>query len=322
MPRKESFPMRLFRRICATAFVASVTLLGACGSDTATSPSADQPNLSGTLEFTLSNGSPFFTAELGAQPNPRTQRVFIGGLIAAASYPALGTPTFSPAENRGWLQISTKPNFSRDPLGWNFDFTVDKTGLADGFYTAQIPVTVTGARNNPQMITVSLAVCSASNCLFNGSDRGGEITGSSSRFIPGSGLPTPNAGGDKYFQEWFLFVRPGESLFLHNRGASSSNGSMSDPYLYSWAQPGDTNFGANDDGGCGLDSQMFFQNNTGTTQVYRIYTSHFSGLSTGTTRVVVNTTDDNGLCFDDLRDGSVPAAWEQAYIAKWGHPKN
>lgn len=320
MPRKESFPMRLFRRICATAFVASVTLLGACGSDTATAPSTDQPNLAGTLEFTISNGSPLFVADLGAQPNPRTRRVFIGGLIAAASYPALGTPTFNPSANRGWLTWNSTPQFSRDPLGWNFDFTVDKTGLADGLYTAQIPVTVTGARNNPQMITVTLAVCSTSNCLFLGSDRPGEITVSSPLFNPND--PTPVLGGAKYFQEWLLFVLPGQSLYLHNDGASSGSGTMNDPYLYAWGLPGDSFYGSDDDAGCGVDAQLFFQNLGSVTQVYRIYTSHFSSLRTGTTRVRVNLTDEGSCGGGSLREGSVPAAWEQAYIAKWGHPKN
>ncbi len=312
--------MRLFRRICATALVASVTLLVACGSDTPVATDSNDPSLATNLDFTVSNTTPNFTAEGGAQANPRTMKVFIGGLIAAASYPALGTPVYSPSANRNWLTISTAPQFSRTPLGWYFDFTVDRTGLADGLYTATIPVTVVGARNNPQSIVVSFAVCAATNCLFMGSNRAGSLTATND-FNPND--PTPFTGSAaKWFQEWRLFLNPGQTAYIQIHAGSTGEGTLSDSYIYLWQLPGDAFLGSNDDF-CGLDSELPVTNASGSIVQYRVYASHFGGKRTGTYNIVISPTSGwLGCGGGDLRlDATVaPGSWQEAYIAKHGHP--
>ena len=316
-PLEELFPMRLIRRIYATALVASVALVNGCANEAVVETPAI--NESGTLDFTLSTSTLNFLAEGGAQANPRTQRLFVGGIIAAASYPALGTPVFQPSANKSWLTISTQPQFSRSPLGWNFDFTVDRTGLPDGLYTATIPVTVTGARNNPQMITVAMAVCAATNCLFMGSDRPGNLT-TANDFNPND--PTPTGGaGSKWFQEWRLFLNPGATAYIQVKAASSGNGTLSDAFIYTWQLPGDAFVGANDDF-CGLDSQMSVTNGSGAIVQYRLYASHFGGKRTGTYRIVISPTSGFFPCGGgSLRadENVMPGSWQEAYIAKHGH---
>lgn len=306
--------MRLIRRICATALVASVALVNGCANEAVVETPAI--NEAGTLDFTINTPTVNFLAEGGAQANPRTQRVFIGGIIAAASYPALGTPVFTPSANKSWLTISTQPQFSRSPLGWNFDFTTDRTGLADGLYTAQIPVTVTGARNNPQMITVAMAVCAATNCLFMGSDRPGNLTATND-FNPNN--PAPQGGaGQKWFQEWRLFLNPGATAYIQVKASANGLGTLSDAFIYTWALPGDVFEGANDDN-CGLDSQMQVTNATGVVKQYRLYASHFSTKRTGTYRIRIRS-------FPDACDGSllekgakvVAGSWQEAYNLKYG----
>ncbi|MEP6590330.1 MAG: hypothetical protein ABJC19_04020 [Gemmatimonadota bacterium] len=312
--------MRLIRRICATALVASVTLMAACGSgDTPTSSDAQKPSLGTNLDFTVSNTTPNFVAEGGAQANPRTMKVFIGGLIAAASYPSLGTPVYAPSTNNKWLTVSTAPQFSRDPLGFSFDFTVDRTGLADGLYTATIPVTVVGARNNPQTITVAFAVCAATNCLFMGSNRAGNLAATND-FNPND--PTPFTGtASKWFQEWRLFLNPGATAYIQVHAGSSGEGTLGDSYIYLWQLPGDSFIGSNDDF-CGLDSQFPVTNGTASIVQYRLYISHFSTKRTGTYNVVISPTSGWGSCGGaTLRadGGTVPGSWQEAYIAKHGH---
>lgn len=314
--------MRLIRRICATGLVASVSLMAACGSgDTPTSTDNQQPSLGTNLDFTVSNSTPNFTAEGGAQANPRTLKIFIGGLIAAASYPSLGAPVYAPSANSSWLTVSTAPQFSRSPLGFSFDFTVDRTGLADGLYTATIPVTVVGARNNPQTIVVSFAVCAATNCLFMGSNRPGALTGASNDFNPN--VPTPLGGaGSKYFQEWRLFLNPGATAYIQVHAASSGEGTLNDSYIYLWQLPGDAFIGSNDDF-CGLDSQFPVTNGSGSIVQYRLYVSHYSSKRTGTYNVVISPTYGWISCGGGggLREsgGTVSGSWQEAYIAKHGH---
>lgn len=281
--------MRLIRRICATALVASVALLASCGTDTPAATDSNPISQSTNLDFTMSNGSPYFTAFNANQPSPRTQQVFIGGIIAVASYPALGAPVFVPAQNNNWLTVSTRPQFSRTPLGWNFDVTVDRTGLVDGLYRATIPVMVTGARNNPQTITVTLAVCTSNNCLFMGDSRLTTITNS---------LPTFTwfnndyfGGGGYYYFEYRVFLLPGQTAYIQNWGSGIGGGTISDPTvaLFNANPPLFTPIGFNDD--CnGLNSQFPLMNATATIQEYRLRASTFSPGVTGTETVVISPT--------------------------------
>lgn len=311
--------MRLIRRICAAALVASVTLLGGCGSDTPATPDTQSPNLATNLDFSVSNGSPYFTAFDANQPSPRTKTVFIGGIIAAASYPALGLPIYSPAGNPNWLTVSTRPQFSRTPLGWNFDFTVDRTGLVDGLYTAQIPVTVTGARNNPQSITVTLAVCTTNNCLFLGDTR--LTTLSVGQTFDWYDINYFHVGAPyvrSYFFEYRVFLRPGETMYAQNRSSSFGNGAtLGDPTLtlYYADAPLFTGIMYNDD--CSsLSSQIGPITNSGPTiQEYRLRAGAYSGSPTGTTNVFISTTSYCGGGGGELRE-AVPSDIQAIIDAK------
>lgn len=315
--------MRLPVRWSAALMVAGAFTFAACGSESTEAPITPDAS-QGNLEYVVTPSAVSWD-KAPADPIPTTTRtVLIGGVIAAGGYPSFGAPQYSGGAT-GWFEMSTTPNFSRDPLGWRFTFRLRPSAqsLPIGSYTAQIPVNVPAARNNPQMITVSFTNCG--NCLLPGIQSAGSLTGASPIFGGGND-PATNPGGFKYYQAFRLFLDPGQSTYIRNLGATGGYGTLNDPYLYVWQEPASvgTFLGSNDDS-CGtLNSSIFVQNSSGTRQSYLVYSSHFSSLRTGTTVLWLS----NSACgtppggtpgvLRDAGDASLEAALQAQYNAKHG----
>ncbi|MEO5798437.1 MAG: hypothetical protein ABIZ70_06540 [Gemmatimonadales bacterium] len=275
--------MRLIRRISATALVASLALLASCGDTAKTTPTDPTLDL-GIRDFTISS-NPSWTKE-PADPLPVDSRtVLIGGLISAAGYPKFGATQYTGGGN-DWLDMSTSPNFSRNPLGWNFTFRLKPSAAAlpIGVYVATIPVNVPAATNNPQMLTVTFSNCG--NCLFLGSVRTGVIGVGGTTWTPST---TINTSGSYIYQDWRLFLDPGQSAYVQMVGGSyvpcnetGPLGDLSDPHMYVFTAGGASYIGSNDDY-CGYSSQVgALTNGTGTRQEYLVRTyQHGSGTTGG-----------------------------------------
>lgn len=316
--------MSYLRRIPAAA-VAAALVLAACGGDqTATQPEQTGSTIDGPLTFTLTPEAVGISRDANDPDVIENGHLQVGGLIAIGGYPQFGAPMYG-AGATGWLHISTEPNFTRDPLAWNFTFSLTQAGrdLPEGVYQAQVPVMVTAALNSPQMLTVTYTYCATGNCLVLGSVRDGSLsTATSPTFNPNSSIPLGVGVGAKMFEEWRLFVLPGQTVYLNNRGTAGGFGTLSDPYLYAWTLPGDAFYGSDDDN-CNLNSELPIHNASGSVQEYRIYASHFGGYKQGSYQISVNPgPEDCGIYLPPLRmngsETAMPPAWQQAYNAKHG----
>lgn len=287
--------MRLSRRISATALVAAATLLASCGEPAPTTSTTDVAS-AGVREFSMSTHNMNFLWVSGNAP--ATQTMSIGGLIALASYPNLGKPTFFPVTNKTWLTFTTTPRFKNN--SWQFDFTVSPTGLSDGLYTASIPVTVVGASNNPQLLTIAFAICSTNNCLFLGD----------SRLTTISVGPTFNwfandyfSAGGYYYYEYRLFLLPGQTAWIHEKSSSFGGGAtIGDPTVAIFNYPSFSAVGYDDDSCAGLSSEFGpLTNNSLNTMEYRVRASTYSGGVTGTETTSIDTAPFGCGGGDDLR---------------------
>lgn len=295
--------MRLFRRICATALVASVALLAACSESATTTPTNDADLAVGTREFEITPNNPTWTKQ-PADPLPTDARtVLISGLIAVASYPQFGTPVYTGTS--GWLDMNLAPNFSRTPLGWVVTFRLKPSAAAlpIGRYTATIPVTVPAAVNNPQVITVVYSNCD--NCLFIGDNRNASLTNGDPTWNRNS---TFNNTGSYHYDDWRIFVPANTTVRVDMIGSpcGNPNYTLSDPYQYVFTTS-NIYITQDDDGGCGYNSILYITNSTGTQQEYLLRATEYSAGQLGTYNIAVTLFSGGGLREREPGDKETPS---------------
>lgn len=278
--------MSLFRRYSAAPMAAAVLLLGACaGGDTApTAPNLDE----GPLYFNISPYWVLFENDLGDPPPTAPEHWYVSGLIAIGGYPAYGQIQYGPETPPGLFQLDLTPNFQREPLAWKFTAHLNQqlaAPLAPGYYTAEVPVTVGGALNNPQ--TLWLAYSNCGYCLFYGSMETDELDGSEPQW--NRSQPFNPAGTGYYYQDWRLFLEAGESVFVHSNGGGCGTygGTLGDPYLHVFDKDMTVLIDVNDDTDC-LNSQVEVTNGTGMAQEYLVRASTFSSHALGSYTVIVD----------------------------------
>lgn len=312
--------MRCSPRISVALAITGTLLVSACGTEpTAESPTPINASVSGAT-FSLQPSVVSWSKTSSAPVPTTTQSVVIAGTIAATSYPVFGQTQWLGGAS-GWVTRSA-PVFSKSPLGWRVTFQLNAgvvSTLPIGSYSAQIPVSVPGASNNPQVITVQLAVLDnipISGTLVPGVQLPVVLTSNSPRF-GGSTDPNLNPNGSKYALAFRLVLQAGQSVWVRHTGNY-------DPYLYVWREPASVaNYIGSWDDACGLDSSFFIANNTGSTQSYLIYGSHFSTLRTGSGQIFLAQSQCgapllSGLQAESSKDPTLEAAMRAAYNAKYG----
>ena len=108
---------------------------------------------------------------------------------------------------------------------------------------------------------VSALLCKGAGCVSVGSDfvatLGGPESGTWQR---GNDI---NAPGGYFYRDYFLIVPPHTQFDLHVDGDECGGPyTVNDPYIWVFELDG-TPWNADDDGGCGFNSEMDFENNTG-----------------------------------------------------------
>ena len=137
---------RLFSRVALA--VASTAVIGACSSDTPTSPMAASQNLAAAPAIGLS-----WTYFRVCYPSwvGSTRGCASGGYVYIRNAGG-GTLNWTASKSATWLKISPKSGTAPSTL----KFWVDGTGLPRGSYYGRIRVWATGATNSPQTVWVTM----------------------------------------------------------------------------------------------------------------------------------------------------------------------
>ncbi len=274
--------MSQMRRYSAAFLGAFALVLGACGGNTPTTPAEQTTGSVGDnpLLISLTPGAMAFSSVTATAPTPQT--LMTTGLVAIGSSVGFGAISYDQAVTP-WLRVDPRPTFQREPLAWLNTVSIDQAAygtLANGVYTAWLPVVVIAAQNSPQMLGVVLCKGTGS-CLAVGSDVMADLSGSDPTWNRGSDL---NAPGGYYYDDYWLVVPAMSTVHLLYEGSSCGAGkTLGDPYIYAFDANG-VLVGQNDDGLCGLNSYLPVTNNTSSTQAYRIRATTWSG-GTGTYRL-------------------------------------
>jgi hypothetical protein len=213
-------------------------VLGACSGTTenATAPSDPETSLTAVnpLEFHTSTTNLFFNVT-GETPAPQT--VEVGGLVVTTTpYVRVLSINYSPSNVKNWIRISQRPGLLEDgTLGVRLTFSIRSVpGLVEGA-SATVPITVPGARNGPQVITIST---SALNCPVSMS-----LAYPSQNPLVGNLEFTDCLGalqGWEYEDEedltpfdLYTVVVPGNTTFtVFNRGVASNGGTLYESPFY------------------------------------------------------------------------------------------
>jgi hypothetical protein len=275
--------MSLIRRFSAAALAASVLVLGACGSDTPTTPTTELGEVSDPRFIFADQSSFLFTDAGGSLTGP--QQLKIGGLVAIGSYVLFSNWIFDPATSP-WLRISATPTFQRDPLRWVFSLWVDPAAyaaLGNGVYSAHTHASVPAATNGPIGITALL--CKGAGCLPLDGVTDGALGGGDGTWNPG--VNPNNTPGTYFFDDYFLGIPPFTTIELTYHGACSGYG-LGDPTVYVFDL--DDNFvGADDDGfGC-LNSRITLPNNSAMAVTYRVRATSWGAGATGSYQIRTST---------------------------------
>jgi hypothetical protein len=264
--------------------LAGITL-GACSgtADDATAPSEPEAALTAVnpLNFYTSTTNLFFAVGEGI---PAPQTVEVGGLVVTTTpYVRVLSINYSPSNVKGWLRITQRPGLLEDgTLGVRLTFSIRSVpGLAEGV-SATVPITVPGARNGPQVITVGT---SALNCSVQSEIPYPEGEGTSfalGNLQPGDCTSSLIEEGEKFFDLYSVTVPANRSFRLDNRGSPSGGGTLTDPYIYLYDPMTGTVIDSDDDGGIGFDSQLYGENSSGSPKVYYLVASHYCCGQSGT----------------------------------------
>lgn len=293
--------MRSYVRYAAAACAASMLVLAGCGSEPATPAS---PNLAeGSLTYAITPAQLQWT-RIPDGPMPTDSLItLISGLIAVGGYPQFGAVQYSggpsagqPNEGDGaygdWLDMSTRPNLSRSPLGWRFIFKLKPkaSNFPIGRYVATIPVTVGGASNNPQNIVVVFNHCD--NCLYVGDERLASLSVEDPTY--NRDFNFSNAPGGFPYDDWRVFVPPFTSVVVDMIGecdVTRPDVNIDDVWLTAWTTPTQNGQGAydiDDDGGACNNSRIFLSNGGPTQQEFLVRSSICCGFPYGAYRIVVS----------------------------------
>lgn len=277
---RRSAPFRLL-----AVALAGITL-GACSgsTDDATAPSEPEAALTAVnpLNFYTSTDELFFDVDGGV---PGSQTVEVGGLVVTTTpYVRVLSINYSPSNVKGWLRITQRPGLLEDgTLGVRLTFSIrDVPGLAEGV-TATVPITVPGARNGPQVITVTTNLL---NCSVHSEIPYPTPLGATS-YVQGDlqlgDCTSPLiAGGGKIFDLYSVTVPAERAFQLDNRGSPTGGGTHTDLYIYLYDPMTGTVLTSDDDGGFGFDSRLVWSNTTASPKVYYLVSSHFGSLKFGT----------------------------------------
>ncbi len=253
---RRSVPFRML-----AVALAGITL-GACSgsTDDATAPSEPDAALTAVnpLAFYTSTTNLFFDVTEGI---PASQTVGVGGLVVTTTpYVRVLSINYSPSNVKGWLRITQRPGLLEDgTLGVRLTFSIRSVpGLVEGV-TATVPITVPGARNGPQVITVSTNAlnCPTSVGLAYPSQNG--LIGN----LESTDCLYDFYGEAEYPDEWTPFdlytvTVPGNATFtVFNRGVASNGGTLYDPYLYLWDPATNQVLDQDDDDGDGFQSPFY-----------------------------------------------------------------
>jgi hypothetical protein len=260
--------------------------LGACSNATedATAPSTSEAELSGVnpLNFWKSTSNLFFDVTGGG--TPAAQVVEVGGIVVTTTpYVRVLGITYSPSNVKDWLRITQRPGLLEDgTLGVRLTFTVRQVPGLDLGATATVPITVPGARNGPQTITVTT---NPLNCAVASQIPYPTPIGATS-YVLGDlqvgDCTAPALLGSKFFDLYSVLVPADRSFRLDNRGAPSGAGTHTDLYIYLYDPMTGTIIASDDDGGAGFDSRLFWSNTSGSPKLYYLISSQYCCGQSGT----------------------------------------
>lgn len=261
-----------FRRMLAVALAG--VALGACSNsaEDTTAPASDA-NLGpvNPLNFSISTSNLFF--DFTSENAPAPQTVEVSGLVVTTTpYVRVLSINYSPSNMKDWLRITQRPALLSDgTLGVRLTFTTRYIpGLEQGA-TATVPITIPGARNGPQTITVST---NALNCAVAYTLPYPTPQGAMS-FTTGDLQPTdctssyfPYGEGYRYFDLYAVTVPAGHTFQLDYRGDDSNAGTLSDPWLILFDPSVPGILSEDDDSGIGWDSRILWTNSTAQSKLY------------------------------------------------------
>lgn len=276
---RRSVPFRML-----AVALAGITL-GACSgsADDATAPSEPDAALTALnpLAFYTSTTNLFFDVT-GGIPAPQT--VEVGGLVVTTTpYVRVLSINYSPSNVKGWLRITQRPGLLEDgSLGVRLTFSIlSVPGLAEGA-SATVPITVPGARNGPQVITVNT---NPLNCAISAVIPYPTPTGATSSVVGNlqvGDCTAPALLGTKFFELYAVTVPADRSFRLDNRASGSGGGSLSDAYIYLYNPVTGTIIASDDDGGAGLDSRLSWSNTSASPKLYYLLASQYCCSQSGT----------------------------------------
>jgi len=282
-----------FRRMLAVALAG--VALGACSGATedATAPATlSQPDLtsSSSRAFTLTSNTVSFSYSEGAF-SPTTQTVNASGLIALAmGYVLIGKTQYEPANVKDWLTVRMRPR------GKVIEITFTPKivpGVELGGVTALVPISIPGASNNPQVITVSIG--QVFGCSLKGTLVYPSLNYLLGNLQPGTTCQSNVLGtGSRVFDPYAITI-PGGATFtvlLRGRASDPAAGSVvthPDPWLFLVDAALNQVVWQDDDCGRGYntqfslyDSRIVFTNPSPSPKQYFLLASQFSTGQFGT----------------------------------------
>ena len=286
-----------FRRMLAVALAG--VALGACSdaAKDATAPATlSQPDLtsSSSRAFTLTSNTVSFTYDNGAF-SPTTQTVNASGLIALAmGYVLIGKTQYQPSNVKDWLTVRMRPR------GKVIEITFTPKvvpGVDLGGLTATVPISIPGASNNPQIITVSVG--EVFGCPVKGSldyPSNNNLVGD---LQPGTTCQSEVLAGERVFDVYSLMV-PANATFTVMMRARPSDpsgnaypnpattvGNLYDPFLFLVDATANTVVRYDDDCGRGFnspyyDSRVVWTNPDAAPKKFYLLASQYSTSQFGT----------------------------------------
>jgi hypothetical protein len=280
---RRSVPFRML-----AVALAGITL-GACSgsTDDATAPSEPDAALTAVnpLNFYTSTTNLSFDVTGGT---PASKTVEVGGLVVTTTpYVRVLSINYSPSNVKGWVRITQRPGLLEDgTLGVRLTFSIRIVpGLVPGA-TATVPITVPGARNGPQVITVSTG--QVFGCTIRGNLGYPSLNPLVGDLQPGTTCQSEILGtGERVFDPWSVTVPAGATYTVMMRGQASDAGSLYDPYLFLVDPVLDQVVRQDDDCGDGFqspyyDSRIVFTNPSASPKEYYLLASQFSLSQFGT----------------------------------------
>ena len=297
-----------FRRMLAVALAG--VALGACSDATkdATAPATlSQPDLtsSSSRAFTLTSNTVSFSYSEGAF-SPTTQTVNASGLIALAmGYVLIGKTQYQPSNVKDWLTVRMRPRGKVIEISFTPRVV---PGVDLGGLTATVPISIPGASNNPQIITVSVG--EVFGCPVKGSLAYPSNNNLVGNLQPCTTCQSTVLAGARVFDVYSLMVPANATFTILMRARPSDPscgsypcpgttvGNLYDPYLFLVdadryaANPATSVVRYDDDCGSGFnspdwDSRMIFTNPSSSTKKYYVLASQFSTSEFGTYTVDV-----------------------------------